>query len=83
MTVRLSELVAVLTDHHTLLCCPTVAHEGAHLILTVEISGGGLAELSLRHELEYLADVATLRALCSKYDIPAARLEALLPKEGV
>jgi hypothetical protein len=82
MTVQISELVAVLESYHTLLCRPSVVHEGAHLTLTVEISGGGLMQLSMLHELEYLQDMAQLRALCSRYDIPAAALERLLPKEG-
>jgi len=85
--MALAEVAAVLIQHGGLICRPSVEEDEGLVTLTVTIHPHGqgnihdaLESLELMNALHYLQDVATLRALCSKYDIAAARLEALLFK---
>ena len=85
----LVEVADILAKHGRLRCAPRVELDDGEIVLTVavtpEMAGDGadaaLDAIELFHELERLEDVAQLRALCEKYDIPPADLERLLPKE--
>jgi hypothetical protein len=85
----LAELAAVLARHPEQRCAPAIEHdrERDETRLTVtfhqqETVAGDLETVEMVQELQYLVDMAQLRALASKYDIDAKRLEALLPGAG-
>ena len=86
----ISELVEALEPYGLLRCAPMVTMEDEVVLLQVRIEperqentqlSGFLATLGLFHALQRVCDVAQLRALCARYDINAAALETLLPKE--
>ena len=82
----MAEVVAVLARYPMLRVAPVVDHEDGVLALTVSVAADeddGLQVLALADDLRYVADMATIRHLSSRYDIPAARLEALLPERRV
>lgn len=89
----LSEVAAVLTEFGALLCAPAVeTDDDGYVNLTVRIKpmdqptvGGALDVMEAYQRLRYVADVAEMRGLCARYDIPPGKLEAFLrgapPKE--
>lgn len=84
MSALLKEVAAILVAHGDEAYSLVVSGpdgSGA-LLLGVSIlpTRRPLDSLSLRHELEYLRDVASLRAIADRYDIPPEKLEALLPQ---
>lgn len=83
MTALLKEVADILADHGDLPCAPTVSQDGGNLTLTVVVlpPHAGFSTLALRHELEYLRDVATMRAIADRYGINSAAIEAMLPNK--
>lgn len=78
----LAEVVAVLARHTNLRVTPVVEEDRGVVALTVRIKAegeDGLQVLSLLHELQYVTDVAQVRAIAAQYNIDAVRLEALIP----
>ncbi len=91
MSALLVELADVFArfPYAALRCTPTITtDEDGRLRLSVDVvpedqpsPQDAFRVLSLFGELQYICDVAQMRALCAKYDIPSAQLEALLPKK--
>ena len=86
--LALAEVAAVLAQHGGLICQPTVEEEDGQIVLTVTVHPQGqatihdaLCAVELLNALQYLRDMATLRALAARYDIAPEQLEALLPKD--
>lgn len=87
--VLLKEIVGVLAEHERLRCDLAVERKGKCITVALHIDDpndyddepgvNGLEILALFHELTYLSDVGQIRAFASRYDIDAAKLEALLP----
>lgn len=73
-------------DYGRLLALPTVECVDGQVILTLVIiptqPTEELQALGLYDELRYVADIAQMRELCSRYDIAPDALERLLPREG-
>ena len=90
MSALLSEVMDALADYGHLWCRPSVDTDAdGYVVLTVRLKPDEQADtvaametLAVLHELEYVVDVAQMRQLAEKYDIPSARLEALLPPKG-
>lgn len=83
MSARLSEVTDALSEHGHLLSLPTVEIDGnGHLTLTLVViptqPNESLAVLSLYDELRHVADLAQMRALCSRFDIEPDKLEKLI-----
>ncbi len=91
MSALLLEVAEVLTrpGYASLRCVPTITTDAdGGTELRVRVSPGDQPEqhaafsaLSLFTELQYVCDLAQMRALCEKYDIKPEALEALLPKQ--
>ncbi len=79
----IAEVAATLVRYNHLRCALDIDLDDGSLLVTLQVVGepGDPYVLSLRDDLRYIHDVATLRAIATRYDIPAAALEALLPKE--
>lgn len=85
----LAEVGATLAGFGRLLCrVEADIDEDGYVRLIVRVkpedqatTDGAIQAVGLYHEIERLADISQLRMLADKYDIPAEKLEALLPKE--
>lgn len=92
-TALLSEIVEILDDHGNLRCQPSLETDDVDIVLAIRISANqpGIERLSdedatarklqvveLSLQLQYLVDMAQIRALAQRYGIDASRLEALL-----
>ncbi len=85
---KVGELVDILKAFEQLQCVPTVEYdEAVGVTLAVRILPGdqalainGIRTLSLFHELQYLADLAQMRSLLARYDMPEEALQRLLPR---
>jgi hypothetical protein len=77
-TARLSEVADALAEHGHLLCCPTVRMEEGVATLTVAIPVQELSDLELYERLRRVQDLATARALATRYGIPPERLEPFI-----
>lgn len=82
MTTVLAEVAAVLAKHGGVACALTVEVKDGGVRLTIETEAQmDLYSVELLHELRYVADIATMRALCAKYDISTESLEAYVHKQ--
>lgn len=82
MSAVLAEVAEVLARYGRMRCVPTVERSGDHVALTVVVEGDGdLTLLALHDDLLYVADIATLRALCAKYGIATESLEDYVNKQ--
>lgn len=88
MSALLKEVAAALDEYGDLSCVPSVetTEDGIRVSVLVPVEGQdtthhAMRALELLHALQYLQDLAQLRSLADKYEIDAAALEALLPKE--
>lgn len=81
----LSEVAQVLREHGHMPCSPVLEDCDGRMVLTVTMhaSDGGMAmeQLELTVALQRLQSRAQLRSIAKLYDIDAAKLEALLPRE--
>lgn len=78
----LAEIVGVLARHPGLRVAPVVEHDDGVVALTITLDSSGedgLQVMSLCHELEFVASVATMRFIAREYGIDAEKLQALLP----
>jgi hypothetical protein len=88
----LAEVAAVLAAHGRLACEPTLACEDGTVTLTVVVrpeqrgpAQYALDTLNLGSDLQRMCDIATMRALCARYDLDPAWLERALdppPDDG-
>lgn len=84
--VLLAEVAEVLSAHGRIRCIPMVElTDTATLTVTLTVrrrddGKEALEVVSLKDDLQYVVDVAQMRALCNRYDIDARVLEALLEK---
>lgn len=83
----LAEVAACLAAYGALRCTPAVEiSEDSNVLLTLEVRPQGVHQCLLATELhqalQRLTDTANLRAIAARYDIDAAALERLLPKEA-
>lgn len=90
--VILAEVAEVLARHGRLRCIPDVEARDGRLAITLTLAprpaaaagsegAEALAVASLADEVQYLVDVAAMRALCHRYNIDSRVLEALLDKK--
>lgn len=78
----LAEVVAVLARHPGLRVAPVLEDDGGVVALTISMQAegeDGLQVLALRHELEFVANVATMRFIAREHGIDAEKLQALIP----
>lgn len=85
-TISLGEIAEALAEHKGRTCAASLDHLDGDITLTVRIAGSawepyGLQALELAQVLQRLVDMGQLRALGTKYNIPAHALEALVGKE--
>lgn len=83
----LDEVAAVLAKHGLLHCTPRVECERGVVRLVVDVpsheSAGGqdaLTALALRHDLEFLAGVAFVRAFAMDHDLNVTEVDRLLER---
>lgn len=84
--VALRDVAAVLARHGRLRAGITMDSEDGYVTVQIILpheadETAGLDAVSCADDLQHLADVATLYALCKKYDIPVDGLEAAINRK--
>lgn len=86
-TMLMADVAALMAAHGSLLCAVDV-EIGKDTVITLRLpysddsvdTARAAKTLNLVHGVEYLRDVAQIRALAMRFEIPADKLEALLPE---
>lgn len=75
------EVGLVLVAHSDVACIPSIEHDrrNGQTVLTIVIPDDRFEHVALRDELQFVAAIASIRAIAATYDIPAEKLEAFLP----